>query len=65
MSKISVEALNHYTIVYSLNHREIKDSVVGCQSAHWKSIEDCFRDICIFEMGYKRAKGYWRADFDV
>ena len=27
-------------------------------------MEDCFRDICAFCAGYKRAKGYDRAEFD-
>ena len=64
MSQISVECLNHYCVVYGLNLRKLKDSVVGHWSVHWKSIEDCFRDICTFGVGYKRAKGYCRAEFD-
>ena len=34
------------------------------KSMQWRSVEDCFRDICAFGAGYKRAKGYGRAEFD-
>ena len=44
-------------------HRLLKDSVVDHWSVHWKSMEDCFRDICAFGEGYKRTKGYGRAKF--
>ena len=37
---------------------------MGYQSTQWGSIEDCFRDICNFGVRYKRAKGYYRAEFD-
>ena len=64
MSKISAEGLNHYTVVYCLNCRMLKDSVVEHQSAHWKLMEDCFRSIHTFGVDYGRAKGYCRADSD-
>ena len=52
------------TMEYGLNCRKLKDSVVGHQTMHWKSMEDCFRDICPLGVGYERTKGYCRADFD-
>ena len=64
MSQISVEGVNHYTIVYCHNCIKLKDSVVRHCSAHWKSLEDCFTDICTSGVCYERAKGYCRADFD-
>ena len=33
MSMILVEGINHYAVVYSLNCRRLKDSVVGHQYA--------------------------------
>ena len=57
--------LSHYTIVHGLHCRKLKDSVGGYWSAHWKSMEDCFRDICTFGAGYDRDKGYCKADFNV
>ena len=65
MSQISVECQDHYTVVSGLNHRKLKDSLAEDWSLHWKSIEDCFRDIHHFDAGYKRAKGYCRADFNI
>ena len=56
MSQISVDCLNHYTAVYGLNCRKLKDSIAGHLSVYWRSMEDCFRDICIFAAGYKKPK---------
>ena len=53
--------LNHYTVVYSLNCRRLKDSVVGHWSAQGKTMEDCFRDICNICAEYKI---YCRADYN-
>ena len=61
MSRISVEGLNHYTVVYGLNCRRLKDSIAVHQTAQWETMEDCFSDICNIGVGYKRAKGYCRA----
>ena len=49
-------------VVYGLNCKRLKYSVAG---QYWKSMEDCFRDICTFGAGYERTKGYSRADFNV
>ena len=64
MSEIGAEGLNQFTVMYDLNCRKLKDIVELHQNAHWKSMEDCFSDICTFGAGYKRAKGYCRAEFD-
>ena len=61
MSRILTEGLNHYTVVFGLNCRRSKDSVVGYWSIQRKIMEDCFRDIWNIGAGYKRAKGYCRA----
>ena len=42
----------------------LKDTVVGLHSAHWTSRKDCLRNICTLGLGYKRAKCYYRAEFD-
>ena len=64
MSQISVGNLNHYTVVYDLYCKELKDRVKEQWSAHWRSMEDCFRDIYTFGVGYNRTKGYCRADYN-
>ena len=64
MYRILVRGLNHYTVVYGLNCRWLKDSVVGHQSIQWKTMEDCFRDIHNTVAGYERTTGYYRADFN-
>ena len=64
MSKITAEGLNHYTMVYGLNSRKLRKSVVGHHSVLWRSIEDCFREFHAFDVGYERAKGYGRAELD-
>ena len=46
------------------NCRKLKDSVVGWQNVYWKSMEDCFRGIPTFGMGYKRTKDYCRPAFN-
>ena len=51
-------------MVYGLSCRRLRDNVVGHQSAQWKTMEYCFRDICNISAGYKRAKGYCRDDFN-
>ena len=55
MSKILAGGLKHYAVVFGLDCRRLKDSVVGHQSMQWKMIEDCFRDICNFGAGYEKA----------
>ena len=62
-SQILAEGLNHYTAMYGLNSRKLKDSAVGHWSTQWRSMEDCFRNICAFAVGYKTAKDYGRAEF--
>ena len=62
MSQIPAEGLNHYTVVYGLNSIKLKYKVVGHQTA-WKTMEDCFSDICAFGAGFERPKDYSRADF--
>ena len=64
MSHILAQGLNHYTVVYGLNCRMLKDSVVGHQSVQWKTIEDCFRDFHFIGAGCKGAKGYCRTDIN-
>ena len=64
LSKILAEGLNHYTVVYGLNCRRLKDSVVRHQSAQWKMMEDFFRDICNNGAWYERTKGYCRAEYN-
>ena len=64
MSRILAEGLNHYTVVYGLNCRRLRDNVVVHHSVQWKTMEDCFEDICNIGAGYERAKGYCRADFN-
>ena len=65
MSRILVEGLNHYTVVYGLNCRRLKDSVAGHWNMQWKTMEDCFRNIYISSTGYERAQEYCRADFNI
>ena len=64
MSWISVEGLNCSTMVYDLTFRKLRESLVGHQSMLWRSMEDCFIDICEFGTDYKRATAYGRAEFD-
>ena len=45
MSGITTKGTNHYAVVYGLNCRKLKDSVVGHKSAQWKMMEECFRDM--------------------
>ena len=40
ISEISAGELNHNTMVYGLNYRRLKDSIVGYWSAQWKAMED-------------------------
>ena len=62
--QISVKGLNHYTVVYGLKCRNVKDSDAGHQSMHWMLLEDCFKHICAFCVGYKRVRCYGRAGFN-
>ena len=64
MSQISAENLNHYTVVYGLTCRRLEDGVAGHWDTHWRSMKDCFRDICALDASYKRDKGYCIAEFD-
>ena len=57
MSRILVEGLNLYTVVYGLNGRRLKNSAVVHWSTQGKMMEDCFRDICNIGAGYERARG--------
>ena len=43
-----------------VNYRKLRESITGHLSAQWRSIKDCFRAICSFGVGLKRAKGYDR-----
>ena len=45
-------------MVYGLNCRRLKESIVGHQSVQWKTMEDCSRNICNIGAWYDRAKGY-------
>ena len=65
MSWISAEGLNHYAMVYDLNCRRLKDSVVGQWSTQWKTMKDCFRDIHNIGTGYEKAKDYYRAKYNI
>ena len=58
MSRILAEGLNHYVVVDGQNGRKLKDSITRHQSAQWKKMEECFRDICNISAGYEWAKGY-------
>ena len=62
MSRISVEGFNHYSVVYGLNFRKFKESVIGHHSAQWKAIEDCLRDIHNIDDGYKKLKAIAEPD---
>ena len=53
MSRVSVEGTKHYAVVYGLNCRKLKGNVAGHESAQWKMIEECFRDICNIGVGYE------------
>ena len=64
MSQILAENLIHYTVVHSLNFRNLNNSAAEHLSAYWRSMKDCLRDIHAFDVGYKRAKGYCRTDFN-
>ena len=64
MSQISAAGLNHYTVVNGLDSRKLRESVVGHRSVQWRSMEDCFRDICASGAGHERAKDYGRVEFD-
>ena len=63
ISKVLVEGTNHFAVVYGLNCRKHKDSVVGHRSTQWKMVEECFRDIHNIAMGYEWPKGYCRTEF--
>ena len=65
MSRIWAEGLNHYTVVYGLNCRRLKDSVVGHWNMQCKTMGYCFRDIHTIGAGYQRVKGYCKADFNI
>ena len=65
MSRISAKDTNYYAVVYGLNCRKIKDSVVGHWRTQWKMMEECFRDIHNIGAGYKQAKGYCRDIFSL
>ena len=56
MSRISVEGLNHYTVVYGLNCRRLKDSVVSHWSMQWKTMENCLKDISTIGADTKELK---------
>ena len=43
---------------------QFRESVAGHWNMQLKFMEDCFRDIHTFGMGYRKAKGYGRAGFD-
>ena len=60
MSSISVEGNNHYVVVYGINCRKLKDSIMESQSVQWRTMEECFRDSCNISAGYECAKGYCR-----
>ena len=64
MSKIFADGLNHYKVVYGLNCRRLKDSVVGQQSKQSKKMKGCFRDIHNIVAGYEKFKGYCRAEYN-
>ena len=53
MAGTSVEGTSHYTVVYGLNCRKLKDSMAGHGSAQWRTMEEYFRDICNSGVGYK------------
>ena len=53
MSRISAEGANHYAVVYGLNCRKLKDNMAGHRSELWNMMEECFRDICNIDVGYK------------
>ena len=64
MSRISPKGLNHYAVVYGLNCRRLKDSVLGHKGRQWKIMEDCLRDICFTCAGYEKAKGHCTANYN-
>ena len=64
MSEIPAEGLNHCTMLYGLNSYKLKDRVAGHQSAYWNIMVDYFSNTHTFGAGYKKAKGYSRADLD-
>ena len=51
MSSISVEGSTHYTVVYGLNCRKQKDSVMGHWGVQWRTVEECFRGVVILAQG--------------
>ena len=53
MTRFSVEGSDHYAVVYGLNCRKLKDSMVGHQGTQWKTMEECFRNICNIGTGYE------------
>ena len=53
MSGISAEGRSHYTVVYGLNCRRLKNSAAEHWRTQWKMIEDCFRDIHNIGAGYE------------
>ena len=64
LPQILLKGLNHYTIVYGLDSRKIRKSIVGHWNVQWRSMEDYFRDIHAFGAGYERAKGCGRAEYN-
>ena len=64
MSRMLVKGLNHYSVVCSLNCKEVKDSITECQSLQWKMIKECLRDICDVRNRHEQAKGYCSAKFN-
>ena len=63
MCRILVVGLNQFAVVYGLTCMKLKDSITGHQNTQWKTMEECFKDICNIGAGYEWAKGYSRAEF--
>ena len=65
MSSNLGEDTNHYAVVYSLNCRKQKDSIIRHQSIQWRMMEECYRGIRNIRARYEWAKGYCRVHFNI
>ena len=65
MSSILAEDTNHYTVVYGLSCRKLKDNILGNQSREWKTMDGCFRFIHVIVARYEQAKGYCRTKLNI
>ena len=64
ISRILAEGIYHYTMLYGLNSKRLKDSVVGHYSLQWKTMEEYVRHIWNIGVSYEKTKGYFSTEFN-